>query len=85
MHSCSRLEQEFVSRRYTPLDNGPLGGLSRPKRTSLFQIVHVQGKGQEGQGQGYSSTTRTWTKGLSTQSDQGDQELPPNQVERFPL
>jgi len=84
MHSCSRLEQEFVSIRYTPLDNGPLGGLSRPKRTSLFQIVHVQGKGQEGQGQGYSSTTRTWTKGLSTQSDQGDQKLPPNQVERFP-
>ena len=84
MHSCSRLEQEFVSRRYTPLDNGPLGGLSRPKRTSHFQIVHVQGKGQEGQGQGYSSTTRTWTKGLSTQSDQGDQELPPNRIEQFP-
>ena len=84
MHSCSRLEQEFVSRRYTPLDNGPLGGLSRPKRTSLFQIVHVQGKGQEGQGQGYSSTTRSWTKGLSTQSDQGDQKLPPNQIEQFP-
>ena len=84
MHSCSRLEQEFVSRRYTPLDNGLLGGLSRPVRTSLFQIVHVQGKGQEGQGQGYSSTTRTWTKGLSTQSDQGDQKLPPNQIEQFP-
>ena len=84
MHSCSRLEQEFVSRRYTPLDNGPLGGLSRPKRTSLFQIVHVQGKAQEGQGQGYSSTTRTWTKGLSTQSDQGGQRMPPNRVERFP-
>ena len=84
MHSCSRLEQEFVSRRYTPLDYGPLGGLSRPKRTSLFQIVHVQGKGQEGLGQGYSSTTRTWTKGLSTQSDQGDQKLPPNQIEQFP-
>jgi hypothetical protein len=84
MHSCSRLEQEFVSRRYTPLDNGPLGGLSRPKRTSLSQIVHVQGKGQEGQGQGYSSTTRTWTKGLSTQSDQGGRRMPHSQVERFP-
>jgi hypothetical protein len=84
MHACSQLEQESVSRRYTPLDNGPLGGLSRPKRTSLFQIVHVQGKGQEGQGQGYSSTTRTWTKGLSTQSHQGAQKLPPNQVEQCP-
>jgi hypothetical protein len=78
MHTCSQMEQEFVSRQYTPLDNGPSGGLSRPMWTSLFQIVHVQGKVQEGQGQGYSSTTRTWTKGLSSQSDQGDQKLPLN-------
>jgi len=52
MHSCSRLEQEFVSRRYTPLDNGPLGGLSRPKRTSLFQIVHVQVRARKGRVKG---------------------------------
>lgn len=51
-----------MSKQYTPLDNGPLGGLYRPIRTSMFQIVHLQIRVSGGQGQEYDSTTSTPTK-----------------------
>ncbi len=48
-----------ASRRKTPLDNSPVGGLSRPVRTSSFQFVRVQSKILDRWGQGYGSTTST--------------------------
>jgi len=59
-YSCFIMKQECVAfRRKTPLDNGPVGGLSRPVRTSSFQIVHLQSKIGDGWGQRYYGTTST--------------------------
>ena len=55
-------KNRVVSKQYTPLDNSPLGGLPRPIRTSIFQIVHLQSRIKQGQGQQYDSTTITSPK-----------------------
>jgi len=52
MHSCSRLEQEFVSRRYTPLDNGQLADFPDQSGPVSFKLSTFRVRPRKGRVKG---------------------------------